>query len=192
MRKAILVLAAVAVCVVLAGCASKHMEVTAIGQNEGALTENEAAIVFFRDSILGGAIQAPVVESKGAEVEFVSIMSLNTKFLHKTTPGKHIYVVGGESSNLLEADLAPQKFYYVRVDPKMGFAKARFAFEPVLVADEKLQKALAGCKWVTSGATAQAWFNENKANLRGKSLSAAEKEKRAILSPGNGFDMLER
>jgi len=190
MRKIILVLMTAAVCAVLAGCASKHMEVATIGQNENVLADDQAAIVFFRDTSFGGAIQAPVVEAKGADVSFVGIISANTKLLHKTTHGKHIYVVGGESSSMLEADLAPQKFYYVRVDPKMGFAKARFAFEPVLVADEKLQKALSGCTWVTSGATAQAWFNENKESMKGKAESAAEKEKRSILIPGNGFDML--
>ncbi|MCL1985178.1 MAG: hypothetical protein FWG59_01850 [Betaproteobacteria bacterium] len=194
MRKVMLVLAALAACAALVGCASKHMEVATIGQNDGALSENQAAIVFFRDTSFGGAIQAPVVESfveaTGSNVEFVGIVSANTKLLHKTTPGKHIFIVGGESSNMLEADLAPQKFYYVRVDPKMGLMKARFAFEPVLVNDEKLQKLLSGCTWVTSGPTAQAWFNENKDSMQGKAESAAEKEKRAILHPGSGFDML--
>ena len=190
MRKFILAFMAVAMCFALVGCASKHMEVTTVGQGEGVLSDNQAAIIFFRDTSFGGAIQAPIVEAKGADVEFVGIVSANTKLLHKTTPGKHIYVVGGESSNMLEADLAPQKFYYVRVDPKLGFAKARFAFEPVLATDEKLQKALSGCTWVTSGATAQAWFNDNRASMKGKADSAAEKEKKAILASGSGVESL--
>ena len=190
MRKFMRAFMAVVICTVLVGCASKHMEVTTVGQGEGVLSDNQAAIIFFRDTSFGGAIQAPIVEAKGADVEFVGIVSANTKLLHKTTPGKHIYVVGGESSNMLEADLAPQKFYYVRVDPKLGFAKARFAFEPVLATDEKLQKALSGCTWVTSGATAQAWFNDNRASMKGKADSAAEKEKKAILASGSGVESL--
>ena len=190
MRKAMLILTAVACCAALAGCASKHMEVTAIGQNEGILADNQTAIVFFRDTSLGGGIQAPIVEAKDTSIEFVSIISANTKFLYKTSPGRHVFIVGGESSSMLVADLAPQKFYYVRVDPKFGVWKARFAFEPILLADEKLQKALSGCKWVTSGATSQAWFSENKESMQSKADDAAKQEKKAILNSGNGFDML--
>jgi hypothetical protein len=174
----------------MTGCASKHMDVVTIKQNEGVLAKNQAAIVFFRDTVFGGAIQAPVVESLDKDVAFVGIVSANTKLLHKTTPGQHIYVVGGEGSNMLEADLAPQKFYYVRVTPKMGFWKARFAFESIAADDVKLQKALSGCTWVTAGATSQAWFNDNKSDLQSKSDDAAEKESRAILRPENGLDML--
>lgn len=172
------------------GCASSHMAVTTIGPNDGVLAKNQAAIVFFRDTSFGGAIQAPVVESLDQDVAFVGIVSANTRLMHKTTPGKHFYVVGGESSSLLEADLAPQKFYYVRVDPKMGAFKARFALEPVDAADAKLPKALSGCSWVAPGATAQGWFNENKGNLKGKSDSAATRENKAVLKPYNGSDRL--
>ena len=174
----------------MTGCASKHMDVAVIQQNEGALAKNQAAIIFFRDTILGAAIQAPIIESLDKDISFVGIVSANTKVLHKTTPGKHYYVVGGEGSNLLEADLAPQKFYYVRVSPKMGFWKARFAFEPITADDEKLQKALSGCNWATAGASAQTWFKNNKSNLQSKSDDAAGKESKAILRPENGFGML--
>jgi len=188
MRKLMLVY--VAVVMAVTGCASKHMDVVTIGQNEGILAKNQAAIVFFRDTSFGGAIQAPIVESLDKDLAFVGILSANTKLLYKTAPGKHIFIVGGEDSNMLEADLAPQKFYYVRVSPKIGLWKARFVFEPVTAADEKLQKALSGCTWTTAGASAQTWFNDNKNSLQRKSIAATNKEKRATFRPYNGFDML--
>jgi len=188
MRKWMLFLAVAAVAMI--GCASRHMDVAAIGQNEGVLAKNQSAIVFFRDTVFGGAIQAPVIESLDKDVAFVGIVSANTKLLHKTIPGKHTYVVGGEDSNILEVDLAPQKVYYVRVSPKMGFWKARFAFEPITDDDEKLQKALSGCKWVTSGASAQSWFIDNKGSLQSKSDAATKKESRATLRREHGFDRL--
>lgn len=193
MRKLILILVLTTICAVMAGCASKHMQATTVGENESVLAGNQSAVVFFRDSSMGGAVQAPIVESKAADVEFVSILSANTKVLHKTVPGKHIYIIGGESSNMLDAVLAPQKFYYVRVTPKMGLWKARFVFEPVLASDEKLQKALSDCTWVASGATAKIWFSENKKSMQKKFEDAAEGkryEERAILNHGNGFDAL--
>lgn len=188
MRKLMLVLAIAALA--MTGCASKHMERAATGQNEVVLAKNQAGIVFFRDTTLGGGIQAPVVESLEKDVAFVGIVSANTKLLHKTTPGRHVYVVGGEGSNRLVADLAPQKFYYVRVSPKMGFWKARFVFEPVFITDEKLPKALSGCQWVVKGATAQAWFIHHKNNLQGKSEAAAAKKSGADLKAENGSDRL--
>jgi hypothetical protein len=141
------------------------------------LGEDESAIVFFRDTMLGGGVQAPVAEVKeGNEVSFIAIISYYSKLLHRTTPGKHLYVVGGESSTLLEAELAPGKYYYVRVDPDMGFMKARFHLEAIDVSElPTLQKAMKPCKWVKAGETAQEWFAENKESMQEKAVSAVKK-----------------
>jgi hypothetical protein len=180
-----------------AGCASKYMEPVIHDAATGQLAPDQSAIVFFRDTGFGGAIQAPVAEGIDGDVVFVGIISANTKFLHKTTPGEHIYVVGGESSNVLFANLEPQKFYYVRVSPKMGIFKARFEFEPVSPLQEKnlqdLSDGLAGCKWVAPNPLSQAWFAENKSNLREKLENALKKDKdrepadRAVVNPENGI-----
>ena len=57
-----------------------------MGQNEAILADDQTVIVFFRNTIFGGAIQTPIVELKGKDIEFVSIISANTKFLYKNTP----------------------------------------------------------------------------------------------------------
>ncbi|MDR2488779.1 MAG: hypothetical protein LBD42_04730 [Desulfovibrio sp.] len=197
MRKIMMFLFAIAA-FGMGGCASKHMDVVTVGQNESTLADGQSAIVFFRDTVFGGAIQAPIVEAKtsglNTDVSFVGIVSASTKILHKTTPGKHVYVVGGELSRRLEADLAPNKFYYVRVDPRMGVFKASFAFEPILANDEKLQKALSGCNWVKPGATANEWFISNKEGMKEKAEKSAERSdnNKAFLTPGQGFDALVR
>jgi hypothetical protein len=175
------------------GCASKHMEPVAVSKNSEVLAENQSAVVFFRDTVLGGAIQAPVVEYAGADVQFVGIISANTRLLHKTAPGRHVYVVGGEGANLLEAELAPKKFYYVRVEPKIGLFKARFALEPVEAfgeSGEKLEKALEDCAWVAAGASAASWFAENRESMQAKAAHAAEKEDKFVLKPQDGVDLL--
>jgi len=176
---------AAALVMAVSGCASKHMDVATIGPNDVVLAKNQAAVVFFRDTILGAAIQAPVVEIVDKDVAFVGIVSANTKLLHKTTPGRHVYIVGGEGSHRVEADLAPQKFYYVRVAPKMGAWKASFELEPVDAADEKLPKALSGCTWIAPGTTSQAWFNDNKASLLDKGNTA--QESKGNLRPGKSI-----
>jgi hypothetical protein len=176
----------------LAGCASKHMQVAILDQSADTLPGNQSAIVFFRDTNFGGAIQAPIAEEQAGDIALVGILSANTRILHKTTPGKHFYVVGGEDSNLLETDLDSGKFYYVRVDPKMGMWKARFVFEPVPPDTASLPADLSGCQWVTTKPEAETWFLENKPSMKAKLDSAILKHQtadlidKAIINPYQG------
>jgi hypothetical protein len=182
----------------MAGCSSKLMSPVDMSEDTTKLGENESAIIFFRDSPLGVAIQAPVGEvAESGDVQFIAIISYNTKLLHKTTPGKHLYVVGGESSTLLEADLAPQKYYYVEVNPDMGFWKARFHMEAIPVSDfPKLAKNLKSCKWVTPNDSAKTWFAENKDDMVKKGEHARkqhadeEKKTKYFLTQDQGADAL--
>jgi hypothetical protein len=161
------------------GCASQYMQPVVHSATSAQLTPEQSAIVFFRDTSFGGAIQAPIAEDINGNVSFVGIVSANTKFLHKTSPGQHVYIVGGESSNLLFTDLAPQKFYYVRVSPKIGLLKARFKFEPVLPGDAAdLADDLDDCKWVAPNAESQAWFADNRASMQDKLNEALADDKK--------------
>ncbi len=45
-----------------------------------------------------------------------------------TTPGKHEYIVAGENSHVLKADLKAGKFYYAYIYVHMEVWKARFTF----------------------------------------------------------------
>jgi hypothetical protein len=162
------------------GCASQYMQPVVHSPSSAQLSPDQAAIIFFRDTSFGGAIQAPIAEGTvDNNVLFVGIVSANTKFLHKTTPGQHLYVVGGEGANLLFADLEPQKFYYVRIDLKMGLWKARFKFEPVRQGGTgELADDLADFKWVAPNTESQAWFADNKASMQDKLNEALEDDKK--------------
>jgi hypothetical protein len=168
------------------------MQPTEIGPSDAVLSGDQSVVVFFRDSIFGAAIQAPIVEATDAGPKFVSIVSSNIKVLYRTTPGRHAFVVGGESGHMLDANLAPRKFYYVRVVPRFGLLKARFGLEPVRGDEKQLEQALSGCKWHTPGQTASAWFLENKASMEEKCKLAAEDEDKSALNPEDGFDRLLR
>ena len=122
MKRAVIVIVTLAVCFCLTGCVvSRHFQEANIGENDGILAENESAIVFSRDYILSyiplySLREAPhiaVAEVKDNNVEFVCTLMGRMKFLHKTTPGKHVYLVAGvaSKSHILEAELTPQKFY---------------------------------------------------------------------------------
>jgi hypothetical protein len=50
------------------------------------LSQNESAIVFLRPTILGAAIQAPIVEFIDNNLKFVAIVSAKSKVFYKTVP----------------------------------------------------------------------------------------------------------
>ena len=106
----------------LTACSSKLMD-PILEQQQPVPQGNEASITFFRTSSFGGIIQAPIAEETASGLELVGISSMDTKIRHVVAPGKHIFVVGGESGSLLDADLAPQKHYYVKVSPGFGWGK---------------------------------------------------------------------
>ena len=155
---------------------------------------NETVIVFFRSSFFGGAVQAPIIEvSEDGKMSFVAIMSSGTKYLHRTTPGKHLYVVGGESSELLEANMERGKTYYTYISPRLGFMKARFVFVPVPdTADKSFIKDLASCNWVLSTPGGEKWFQDNLKSLQSKATEAlkeyqeAKPERRKTIKPEYG------
>ena len=202
MRKLLLLITAF-FCSGILACASKsaYMQPVALPSASISLAENQSAIIFYRHSTFGGAIQAPVAEAQENAISHIGILSAGTKLLHVTTPGRHTYVVGGESAGLLEADLQEGKYYYVGIDPRMGMWKARFVFEPISQARlsaKNFLDDLSQCRWYENSPAAQQWFAGNYESLMEKRDIALKKheelppEKRAVLRPEDGADMLYR
>ena len=158
----------------MTGCASKHMQPVDPAQVDATVKPDEAVIVFFRSTIFGGGIQSPVIDAdEDGKVRFVAVVSAKTKYLHRTTPGRHLYVVGGESSAMLEANMEAGKTYYAYIAPYPGFFKARFVFVPVQnTADEKFRKNLSECSWVQNTPSGQTWFEKNRTSLQSKYTDA--------------------
>jgi hypothetical protein len=116
--------------------------------------------------------------------------------LYKTTPGEHTYVVGGEDSNLLKAELDGGKVYYVKVEPHFGLWKARFTLDPVTAqqtGSPEFKKEFGRCKWYENGPDTQKWFQDNIESLRLKyeeslkDYNAAKLEDRPIIKPEYGI-----
>ena len=195
MKKCFLVLA-VLLCVFMTGCSSKYMAPVGPEAVVDTVSQGEAVIVFFRATSFGGAVQAPVIESVDDKLQFVAIVSAGMKIMHRTTPGKHLYMVAGESSEILEADLAEGKTYYTYVSPRFGFAKARFVFVPVTAekaATEEFKKDLAWCSWFANKPESEQWFQENMPSLKAKFAEALKNHHKAygedkkMLTPGDGL-----
>ncbi|MDR2744885.1 MAG: hypothetical protein LBB66_06820 [Desulfovibrio sp.] len=187
------------VCLMLPACASKLMQLEENVAQQSALAPEQAAIVFYRADSFGGVIQAPVAEICDNNICFVGIVSYGMKILHKTTPGHHQFFVGGESASLLDATLESGKYYYVEIDPRMGFGKARFAFVPAtkeMLISKSFREDYASCKWYSNTDAGSIWFKDNfesmseKKDTALKKRDSAEEKKKAILMPDSGTDSL--
>lgn len=185
--------------ITLSGCASKLMS-PAIDSSQ-PVTNDDTSIVFFRTSSFGGMVQAPVAEYANGSVKPVGILSTDTKVRYVVPAGQHDFVVGGESSNILRADVAPQKYYYVRVEPRIGFVKARFKLVPMTAADlkqEKLQQSIMNAKMMSINPSGDEWFAAHKDDMLTKYNDALadfnklspEKQKEYTLDAADGVDTL--
>jgi len=176
MRNLVLLLMVIAV-MGMSGCAGKLMRPVEPAQMDETVKADEAAIVFFRSTTFGGAIQAPIVEAdEGGNLTFVAVISAKTKYLHRTTPGRHLYVIGGESSAILEANMEAGKTYYTYIAPYPGFWKARFVFVPVQdTSNEKFINNFSQCMFVQNTQRGKGWFMKNMPSLQQKYASALKR-----------------
>jgi hypothetical protein len=168
MRKFSLVLIATISALGMTGCASRLMKPVDPAAMSTTIAQDEAAIVFFRATSFGGAIQAPVLEVTDNQLRFVAIVSSGAKFLHKTTPGNHLYLIDGEFGYFMESSLEGGKTYYAYVIPKMGWWKARFVFAPVKDSElnsETFKKDLSWCDWYENTPEGQQWFIKERDRL---------------------------
>ncbi len=177
--------------VTLAGCASSHM--TAIKDSPEKLTPapGKALVVFARTSAFGGAIQATLYD----EEKYIGTISANTKIAYQADPGKHMFMVLGESADFMEADLQAGKTYYAGVVVRMGVWKARFSFHPnnKQISDKELQEWMSGTKLVEPNEKGYQWAEKNAQsiqNSRAKYLPAwrAKRESdKQRLHRGSGY-----
>lgn len=184
----------------LTGCASPLMD--SIENPDNAIPKDKAVITFIRTSSFGGAIQAPVAREKnGDDVDFVGVSSTGTQIRDVVDPGEYNYVVSGENADVLNANVEANKAYYVRVEPRLGFWKARFVLYKVTsdeLKEAKQQQKIKDCKVVELNEGGKQWFDYHKEGMRSKFLIGKEKYKNLegdqlrirTIKPEEGLDEL--
>jgi hypothetical protein len=81
-----------------------------------------ATVIFIRPSSSASGQQFTVLDSRG---RFLGDALAETYFPVKVPPGEHIFLVWGENTAAVRANVAPGKFYYIEVAPRMGLFSAR-------------------------------------------------------------------
>ena len=181
----------------LAGCAgsSKYMRDIPDPDIAYAPAANEAIVVFMRPSTFGFAIQSGVFDVTTDENEVIGIVSAKKKLAHRTTPGKHLFMVTGETADFMQAELRAGKTYYALVTPRMGAWKARFSLAAVHGDMEpgKLNEWRNSCTWVETTEATRQWAKQNAGSIQKKREGSIEKwmakpsADKPTLSPEDGF-----
>ncbi|OGI43708.1 MAG: hypothetical protein A2637_03755 [Candidatus Muproteobacteria bacterium RIFCSPHIGHO2_01_FULL_65_16] len=161
--KAVFAMAALAA---LSACASTHMTVVDDGARVARPAPGKALVYFVRPTSFGGAVQATVYDSDS----YIGTVSANTHVAYQAGPGRHLFMVIGESADFMRADLTAGRTYYAKVQPRMGVWKARFSFEPAngQFSSKELSDWLAATKQVAVNDEGRKWAAENAEDIRSK------------------------
>ncbi len=151
----------------------KNMKEVPAGTAEPKPAPGKAMVVFLRPSGMGYAVQSSVFEVKGQEPQLVGIVAAKTKVACQADPGKHLFMVVGESGDFMTAEVEAGKTYFATITPRMGMWKARFSLNPVPVSGEEYVSpdfvlGLNGSRWVEKDESSEAWARENAADIRAK------------------------
>lgn len=162
-----------AIMLFLVGCTGsvKNMQVAPTGTVNTVPKKGKSTVVFLRPSSLGFAVQSSVFEIKDNTAHLVGIVAAKKKVVHEVNPGKHLFMVVGESGDFMSADLLPNKTYYALVTPRIGLWKARFSLKAVHQSEmnsAEFNEWLNECQWVRKNSASVAWANQNKQSIQSK------------------------
>lgn len=157
----------------VSGCAGtvSNMREAPAGSEVIVPEQGKSVVVFARPSGMGFAIQSSVFEIVNNKPSLVGIVAAKTKVAYPVNPGKHLFMVVGESADFMTADLLPNMTYYAYVTPRMGMWKARFSLEPIHKQElgrPELIKELNECRLVEKSADSEKWALDNMASIQSK------------------------
>jgi len=149
----------------------KNMKEVAPGSPEPGPAPGKAMVVFLRPSGMAYAVQSSVFVMKDKDPQLVGIVAAKTKLAWQADPGKHLFMVVGESGDFMSAEVEAGKTYFAMVTPRMGMWKARFSLKPVgpeEYVSPEFVLGLNGSRWVETEQASEAWARENADNIRAK------------------------
>lgn len=126
----------------------------------------KSMVVFIRPGSYAYAIGINVFD--GTKV--VGHCRSNSYFQYECSPGKHIFGGAKENFAFVEADLLPDRIYYVKVAPSMGWWSSRVNMWPLYPGCpggvwEDLPRWLARVAEVTLAPEMEAWERDNRDDI---------------------------
>ena len=108
------------------------------GQNLASPSEGKSLVYFVRSSGTGALVNFKYFDGE----DYLGKFSGKNYIIHECEPGKHVFWVTSENRDFIEADLLPDKVYFVEVRPTMGAFKAAVKLFPLANDDSKGVKKL--------------------------------------------------
>jgi hypothetical protein len=139
-----------------------------------APTADQAVLELMRPSIFAKGIRCAVFDVTESEPKLLAILNHKMKIALPCAPGKHRFMVTGETADFMEADLVAGKTYYAIVIPRPGAWKARFSLIPLkrkpgekefTLNGPKMKEWQSVCKYHVLAPTASQWYQENRPSV---------------------------
>lgn len=187
----------------LIGCAPMHVHGKSRYMDElpleTALTPSadKANIIFIRPVGSAWRQASTVFDVTGDKMELIGVVPNMKKLVYSVDPGQYTFMVLGETTDYISADVEAGKSYYARVVQRMGAWKARFSLVPIQRSDfsnEKVQKWLTSTQYVKPNDKLDDWFAKhkesivNKHQVNFKKWMSKEETKRPHLLKNDGVD----
>jgi hypothetical protein len=162
-----------------------------------ATAPDQATVVFLRPSLYGGAARFFVVDGEG---NYLGDLRGQEYFVRRFAPGSHRFVAWAENADMVQADLAAGKIYYVLLSVRMGWWTARLS-NSALTPRRSEWSSLgpwmsASRQLVADDAAARAWQGSSQKEIQKRiaaaqdafdGMDAGDQELRR-LAPEDGFD----
>ena len=172
---------------VAAGCGGSHWMRPAAPPQAITATPSEATVVFMRPSGYGRKARMMVVDGEG---RYLGDPQGKQYFMYRFQPGHYTFVAWAENADMVEADLAAGRVYYVLLSIRMGVWTARMSLSkltPERGEWANLQTWLTGSKqMIPDVAAAQGWVDGHRDDIANRIKTAREvfeglaPEKRAL------------
>jgi hypothetical protein len=129
MSRSFLVLPLVFAAALAAGCVSAPPIMVAVRPPQPMQARPDAAlVVFIRPSAYAWAVTADVMDETG---HFVGRMVPRGNFAVQMAPGRHLFIIWAENTDVLQADLLPGHIYFVESYLTPGMFSAQFHLKAV-------------------------------------------------------------
>ncbi|MCD8340485.1 MAG: hypothetical protein LUC43_09895 [Burkholderiales bacterium] len=130
----------------------------------------QATITFFWPQMSAATDTAPIAMlASNGELSLAGGFATGQKGVQSVTPGLYSFAIGGDTSIILKADLQPNKYYYVRIDPLPFQSFPNYTFVPVsgeqIRKDPQLINTILNCTSVLPNFYGEEWFQNNYKKL---------------------------
>lgn len=123
-----------------AGCAARYWDSAAPGSRITGPPPGTSLVYFVQPDLWSLRDAAFIFD----DLYFVGAIGGGGHIAYVTVPGRHLFMVTSEAADFLEAELLPDRTYYVNVVRRWGISFARFSLAPAIQPDSIARaKALA-------------------------------------------------